>query len=114
MKRNDIGYSCVLGLREWVLATRRVHPAQEDDHAPMPASTPHHRHRSARLDAQKGYAATPIIGNVRSLWFPFHSPCAMEAGQYGVERRRGEGVSFRREGTMLQCPAVEVRKGSGR
>jgi len=39
----------------------------------------------SRLDAQKGYAGTPTIGNARSLWFPFHSPGAM--GGESVWRR---------------------------
>ena len=70
----------------------------------------HNRHRSARLDAQKSYAGTPTIGNVQSLWFPFHSPDGMKAGQRGVERRppvqkRSELQAH--EATMLRCLAVE-------
>lgn len=41
------------------------------------AGTPHNRHKSARLDAQKGYAGMPTIRNARSLSFLFHSPRAM-------------------------------------
>jgi len=83
----------------------------------VPASTPHNRHRSAGLDAPKSYAGTPTIGNARSLWFSFHSPGAMEAGQCGVERRppdqeRSELQAH--EATVLQCLAVEVRKSLGR
>jgi hypothetical protein len=47
----------------------------------MLASTPYNRHRSARLDAQKGYADTPTIRNARSLLFPFHSPGANHTGR---------------------------------
>ena len=89
MKRNDIGDSYVLGCSSG----------------------------SARFDVQKGYAGTPTIGNARSLWFPFHSPGATEAGQCGVERRppvqeRSELQAH--DAMVLQCPAVEVREGLGR
>jgi len=91
---------------------------REDDHAVlMLASTPYNRHGSARFDAQK---AMPIR---QPLEMPgrycFHStrPTPWEASQCGVERRppvqeRSELQAH--ETTMLQCLAVEVRKGLGR
>ena len=83
----------------------------------MLESTPYNRHGSARFDAQK---AMPIR---QPLEMPgrycFHStrPTPWEASQCGVERRppvqeRSELQAH--EATMLQCLAVEVRKGLGR
>ena len=53
----------------------------------------------SRLDAQKGYAGTPTIGNARSLWFPFHSPGAMGrrvSVASSVDRQSKGAVKFRR------------------
>src|SRR4030095_6754838 len=79
MKRNDIGDSYVVGCSTGSLRRGECIQARGRSRRPMLASTPHNRQRSARLDARKSYAGTPTIGNVRSLWFPFHSPSAMEA-----------------------------------
>ena len=71
----------------------------------------------SRLDAQKGYAGTPTIGNARSLSFPFHSLGAMEAGWCRVERRppvHGRIELQAHDATVLQCLAVEVREDLGR
>ena len=91
--------------------------AKEDDHAALCWQALPQPSQVSPVDVQKSYAGTPTIGNAGSLWFPFHSPGATEAGQCGVERRppvqeRSELQAH--EGTMLQSLAVEVRKGSGR
>src|SRR6478609_7835050 len=117
MKRNDIGDSYVVGCSTGSLRRGECIQAKRRSRRPMLASTPHYRHRSARLDALKSYAGTPTIGNAGSLWFPFHSPGATEAGQCGVERRppvqeRSELQAH--DAMVLQCPAVEVREGLGR
>src|SRR5262252_1732746 len=79
MKRNDMGDSYVLGCSTGSL--RRGEPSHPRGRSrrPMLTSTPHNRHRSTRLDAEKSYAGTPTIGNARLLWFPFHSPGAGRA-----------------------------------
>jgi len=77
------------------------------------ASTPHNRHRSARLvrlDAQKGYAGTPTIRNAQSLWFPFHSPAPWKrvSAALSVDRQSKSGVTFRR--TRRRCFSVRLRR----
>ena len=45
------------------------------------------------VDAQKGYAGMPTIGNARSLWFSFHSPGTI--GKRVVWRRRGAAQALK-------------------
>ena len=75
----------------------------------MLASTLRNRHRSARLDAQKGYAGTPTIGNARSLWFPFHSPGAM-GGESVRRASTASPVQGRSELQAFRQPAQHCQR----
>ena len=117
MKRNDIGYSYVLGLLERVLAMRRVHPAKRTITPPYAGKHSAQPSRVSPVGRTDRYAGTPTIGNARSLSFPFHSPSAIEAGWCGVERRppvQGRSELQAHDATVLQCLAVEVREDLGR
>src|SRR6516225_9038142 len=83
MKRNDIGDSYVLGCSSRSLR-RGECMHQADDHA-LCWKHSAQPSRVSPVDAQKGYAGMPTIGNALSLLFPFHSPAPWEASQCGVD-----------------------------